>query len=58
MNNDVKLIIDSFDSIKNKTKNVIVYSDHGACYISSVFTEMLKKHHWTQLMSKVRIALE
>ncbi|MBR4485882.1 hypothetical protein IKS57_00660 [bacterium] len=44
MNNDVKLIIDSFDSIKNKTKNVIVHSDHGACYTSSVFTEMLKKH--------------
>jgi putative transposase len=38
MNNDVKLIVDSFDSIKNKTKNVIVHSDHGACYTSSVFT--------------------
>ena len=43
MNNDVKLIIDSFESIKNKTKNVIVHLDHGACYTSSVFTDMLKK---------------
>ena len=58
MNNDVKLIIDSFDSIKNKTKNVIVHSDHGACYTSSVFTEMLKKHHWTQSMSRVGNALD
>ena len=58
MNNDVKLIIDSFDSIKNKTKNVIVHSDHGACYTSSVFTEMLKKHHWTQSMSRARNALD
>ena len=58
MNNDVKLIIDSFDSIKNKTKNVIVHSDHGACYTSSVFTEMVKKHHWTQSMSRVGNALD
>ena len=57
-NNDVKLIIDSFDSIKNKTKNVIVHSDHGACYTSSVFTEMLKKYHWTQSMSRVGNALD
>ena len=54
MNNDVKLIIHSFDSIKSKTKNVIVYLDHGAYYASSVFTETLKKHHWTHLMSRVR----
>ena len=43
---------------KYKPKNAIIHSDHGACYTSSVFTEMLKKHHLTQSMSRVGNALD
>ena len=58
INTDVKLIIDSFVSMKYKPKNGIIHSDHGLCYSSSVFTEMVKKHHWTQSMSRVGNALD
>ncbi|MBO6073261.1 hypothetical protein J6P59_06705 [bacterium] len=45
MCNDTNLVIQSFDSIKNKPAIAIVHSDHGAPYTSTYFDEMLQQNN-------------
>ena len=58
MCNDATLVIDSFSAIKNKPLKAIVHSDHGACYTSKAFTDMLLENHWIQSMSRVGNSLD
>ena len=58
MYNDTKLVNDSFISMKYKPKNAIIHSDHGSCYSSSTFTQMIKQHNWKQSMSRVGNSLD
>ena len=52
-NNDLELILDSFESIVNKQKNIIIHSDHGSAYSSKNFKNMLLKNDWIQSMSRI-----
>ena len=58
MYNDTKLVNDSFISMKYKPKNAIIHSDHGSCYSSLTFTQMIKQHNWKQSMSRVGNSLD
>ena len=50
--NDTKLIMDSFDAIKNKLIKAIVHSDHCACYSSERFKK-INELNWIQPMWRV-----
>ena len=58
MYNNTKLVNDSFISMKYKPKNAIIHSDHGACYSSLSFTNMIKQNNWKQSMSRVGNSLD
>ena len=57
MNNDTNLVINSFKLIKDKP-NAIAHFDHGRCYSSFEFIEMLREFTWRQSMSKVWNSLD
>lgn len=57
-NNDLELVLDSFESIVNKQKNIIIHSDHGSVYSSKYFKNMLLKNDWIQSMSRVGNSLD
>ena len=57
MNNDTNLVIDSFTLIKNKAINAIVNSDHGRCYSSFEFIEMLKEFNLRHQCLELEILL-
>ena len=56
--NDAKLIIDSFDPIKDQLTGSMVHSDHDVDYSSKSFQEMLHKYHAIQSMSRVGNSLD
>ena len=58
MCNDTNLVIQSFNSIKNKPVISIVHPDHGAPYTSKYFDEMLKQNNWIQSMSRIDNCLD
>ena len=58
MCNDTNLVIESFNSIKDKPAITIAHSDHGAPYSSTYFTEMLRKNNWIQWMSRIGNSLD
>ena len=58
MCNDTNLVIQSFNSIKNKPAIAIVHSDHGAPYTSTYFDEMLQQNNWIQSMSRIGNCLD
>ena len=58
MCNDTKLIIDSFDAIKNKPVKAIVHFDYCTCYSSELFKEKINELNWIQSMSRVGNSLD
>ena len=58
INNDIKLVLDSFASITNKPANVIVHSDYGSCYSSIQFLQLIHSSNWKQSMSRVDNSLD
>ena len=58
MCNDTNLVIESFNSIKDKPAIAIVHSDHGVPYSSTYFTKMLRKNNWIQSMSRIGNSLD
>ena len=58
MYNGTKLIIDSFDAIKNKPVKAIVHSDRCACYSSELFKEKINELNWIQSMSRIGNSLD
>ena len=58
MNNDTKLVIDSFKLIKDKPINEIVHFDHVRCCSSSEFIKMLKEFNWKRSMFRVWNSLD
>ena len=58
LRNDAKLIIDSFDPIKDQLAGSMVHSDHGADYSSKSFQQMLHKYNAIQSMSRIGNSLD
>ena len=58
LRNDAKLIIDSFDPIKDQLTDSMVHSDHGVDYSYTSFQQMLHKYHAIQSMSRVGNSLD
>ena len=56
--NDAKLIVDSFDAIKDQLGGSIIHSDHGADFMSKLYQDMLRKYHAIQSMSRVGNSLD
>ena len=58
MFSDTNLVIQSFNSIKNKPTIAIIHSNHGAPYTSTYFDEMIQQNNWIQSMSRIGNCLD